>query len=235
MASFGDGATNIGAFHEAANLAAVWQLPVVFLCQNNGYGEHTSVARAPTHRARRPAGRGLRDARGHGGRQRPRGRLPRRVERRGPGPGRAGADPRRSRHLPALRARLRGPHGIRRSRRARRGVEAGAGGPLPSRARCTAACSPRTPRTPSQARCAALAGDTLAEVLELPEPDADEMLFDIVAPSPPAPAPPARPGGRGRVRRASGPPSPWRSTRPWHPTTGWCCSARTSPTTGCSA
>ena len=41
---FGDGATNIGAFHEAANLAALWQLPVVLLCQNNGYGEHTAFA-----------------------------------------------------------------------------------------------------------------------------------------------------------------------------------------------
>jgi pyruvate dehydrogenase E1 component alpha subunit len=44
LASFGDGATNIGAFHEACNLAAVWRLPVVFLCQNNGYGEHTAFA-----------------------------------------------------------------------------------------------------------------------------------------------------------------------------------------------
>jgi pyruvate dehydrogenase E1 component alpha subunit len=44
VASFGDGATNIGAFHEALNLAAVWRLPVVFLCQNNGYGEHTAFA-----------------------------------------------------------------------------------------------------------------------------------------------------------------------------------------------
>jgi acetoin:2,6-dichlorophenolindophenol oxidoreductase subunit alpha len=38
---FGDGATNIGAFHEALNLAAVWSLPVVFVCQNNEYGEYT--------------------------------------------------------------------------------------------------------------------------------------------------------------------------------------------------
>lgn len=38
---FGDGATNIGAFHEALNLAAVWKLPVVFVCQNNQYGEYT--------------------------------------------------------------------------------------------------------------------------------------------------------------------------------------------------
>lgn len=41
VAYFGDGASNIGAFHEALNLAAVWKLPVLFVCQNNGYGEHT--------------------------------------------------------------------------------------------------------------------------------------------------------------------------------------------------
>jgi acetoin:2,6-dichlorophenolindophenol oxidoreductase subunit alpha len=38
---FGDGATNIGAFHESANLAAVMGLPVVFVCENNGYAEFT--------------------------------------------------------------------------------------------------------------------------------------------------------------------------------------------------
>src|SRR5258708_7475922 len=37
VVNFGDGASNIGAFHEAMNLAAVWELPVVFVCQNNGY------------------------------------------------------------------------------------------------------------------------------------------------------------------------------------------------------
>jgi pyruvate dehydrogenase E1 component alpha subunit len=41
IAYFGDGASNIGAFHEALNLAAVWKLPVVFVCQNNGFAEHT--------------------------------------------------------------------------------------------------------------------------------------------------------------------------------------------------
>ncbi len=41
VASFGDGAMNIGAVHEALNLAAVWELPVVFCCQRNGWGEHT--------------------------------------------------------------------------------------------------------------------------------------------------------------------------------------------------
>jgi pyruvate dehydrogenase E1 component alpha subunit len=42
VCSFGDGASNIGAFHEALNMAQVWKLPVVFLCQNNLYGEHTA-------------------------------------------------------------------------------------------------------------------------------------------------------------------------------------------------
>jgi pyruvate dehydrogenase E1 component alpha subunit len=41
VAYFGDGASNIGAFHESLNMAAVWKLPVIFVCQNNGYGEHT--------------------------------------------------------------------------------------------------------------------------------------------------------------------------------------------------
>jgi len=40
---FGDGATNIGAFHEALNLAAVWALPVVFICENNQYMEYTPI------------------------------------------------------------------------------------------------------------------------------------------------------------------------------------------------
>ena len=38
---FGDGTPNIGAWHEAVNLAAVWKLPAVFLCENNRYGEYT--------------------------------------------------------------------------------------------------------------------------------------------------------------------------------------------------
>jgi len=42
--TFGDGATSIGAFHEAMNLAALWDLPLLFLCQNNQWGEHTSIA-----------------------------------------------------------------------------------------------------------------------------------------------------------------------------------------------
>ena len=40
---FGDGATNIGSFHEAVNISAVWDLPVVFICENNRYGASTAI------------------------------------------------------------------------------------------------------------------------------------------------------------------------------------------------
>jgi 2-oxoisovalerate dehydrogenase E1 component len=46
VASFGDGATGTGSFHEAVNLAALWRLPVVFLCQNNRFAEMTPTAHA---------------------------------------------------------------------------------------------------------------------------------------------------------------------------------------------
>jgi pyruvate dehydrogenase E1 component alpha subunit len=44
LAFFGDGTTNIGAFHEALNLAAVWRVPAVFVCENNLYGEYSPLA-----------------------------------------------------------------------------------------------------------------------------------------------------------------------------------------------
>ena len=53
VAFFGDGTTNIGAFHEALNLAATWKLPVVFICENNLYMEYTPIS----HGHRRPAAR----------------------------------------------------------------------------------------------------------------------------------------------------------------------------------
>jgi pyruvate dehydrogenase E1 component alpha subunit len=46
MSIFGDGATNIGAFHESLNVAKLWHLPIVFVCVNNLYGMGTAVSRA---------------------------------------------------------------------------------------------------------------------------------------------------------------------------------------------
>ncbi len=46
LAFFGDGAANEGAFHEAANQAGVWKLPVIFFCENNLYGEGTALHRS---------------------------------------------------------------------------------------------------------------------------------------------------------------------------------------------
>lgn len=62
VAFFGDGATNIGAFHEALNLASVWKLPVVFVCENNRYMEYTpidSVTSVPNPAADRAAANGM--------------------------------------------------------------------------------------------------------------------------------------------------------------------------------
>ena len=58
---FGDGAVNEGAFHEAANLAAIWDLPLILLCENNKYGMSfsTEKAFAIDHLAERAAGYGI--------------------------------------------------------------------------------------------------------------------------------------------------------------------------------
>jgi pyruvate dehydrogenase E1 component alpha subunit len=59
---FGDGTTNIGAFHEALNFAVVWKLPVIFVCENNLYMEYTpigEVTAVPNPAADRAAAYGL--------------------------------------------------------------------------------------------------------------------------------------------------------------------------------
>jgi pyruvate dehydrogenase E1 component alpha subunit len=61
VVSFGDGATNTGSFHEAANMAALWDLPIVFVCQNNRYAEMTPTEDTMklAHVADRAAGYGM--------------------------------------------------------------------------------------------------------------------------------------------------------------------------------
>jgi TPP-dependent pyruvate/acetoin dehydrogenase alpha subunit len=58
---FGDGTANIGAFHEALNLASVWKLPAIFVCENNLYGEYSPIAAttAVTDLARRADAYGM--------------------------------------------------------------------------------------------------------------------------------------------------------------------------------
>ena len=62
---FGDGATNIGFFHEALNLSKVWNLPVLWVCENNKYGMGTSVERASAVPEIRQKAEGYGMANGH--------------------------------------------------------------------------------------------------------------------------------------------------------------------------
>ena len=50
VAFFGDGSTNRGTFHEALNLASAWKLPVIFVCENNGFGMSTPPSRATNNK-----------------------------------------------------------------------------------------------------------------------------------------------------------------------------------------
>ena len=102
VAFFGDGAVADGTFHEAVNLAAVWQLPVIFFCENNGYAEFSPAhdaargdARAARERLRSRARRGRRQRRR---RHRHHDDVGRRSRAR-----RTGTRDRRGRHVPLAR------------------------------------------------------------------------------------------------------------------------------------
>ena len=79
---FGDGASNQGIFHESLNLAAIWRLPVVFVCENNGWAESTPSSYAVSVEHIADASRRLRHPRRNGRRRRRRGRVGRRRRRR---------------------------------------------------------------------------------------------------------------------------------------------------------
>ncbi len=117
---FGDGTTNIGAFHEALNFAAIWKLPVVFVCENNLYMEYTPI-RDVTAVAQPAADRA--SAYGPGAhphrRQRRRRGVPDGAEGAGAGAGRRRAFADRVPHLPAQRPFACRPRQIPAAGRAR--------------------------------------------------------------------------------------------------------------------
>ena len=202
VVSFGDGATNIGAFHEAANLAALWRLPVIFLCQNNGYGEHTAFAdhQRTAHVAERATAYGMPGVTVDGN-------DPAAVydavsdaaarARAGEGPtlveavtyrlfGHVFGDP-MGYVDPAELEKAWAQEPVARFRKVLVG-----GGLL------TEASAAEV-----EAKSAAVAAETLAAVLELPEPGADEVLTDVVA---------ASPGAAGTATAAAAP-GPAKSTK----------------------
>ena len=124
---FGDGAANEGAFHEAVNLAAIWKLPVVFVCENNQYGMsllHREVLRASRTSPSAALGYGIPgvtvDGNDVAGRARGRDR------RRRAGPPRRGPDPRRVDDLP-----LEGPQQVRQEPLPHPGGDRGVARPRP--------------------------------------------------------------------------------------------------------
>ena len=118
---FGDGTTNIGAFHEALNMAAVWKAPVVFVCENNQYMEYTPDRGG--HRGR-ASGRGpgcrLRSRIDPGGRERRRCRVRGRSDGGRPGAGRRRPVAHRGGDLPPRRTFASRPRQVPAGRGGRR-------------------------------------------------------------------------------------------------------------------
>ena len=190
VASFGDGATNIGAFHEAANLAAVWGLPVIFLCQNNGYGEHTAFADhlRVEHVAQRAAAYGMPGVTVDGNDPvAVYGAVAEAAAR-----ARAGEGPTL---VEAVTYRLFGHvFGDRMTYVDPAELEEAWTREPVARFRhtlVTRGLLSEEGASSVERDAASLAATTLAEVVELPEPDPDEVLTDVVAPAPKISAPTA--------------------------------------------
>jgi acetoin:2,6-dichlorophenolindophenol oxidoreductase subunit alpha len=180
LASFGDGATNIGAFHEACNLAAVWRLPVVFLCQNNGYGEHTAVTdhQRTVHVADRAAAYAMAGVTVDGNDP----VAVRRAVTEAVGRARAGEGPTL---VEAVTYRLYGHvFGDRMAYVPPGELDAAWAAEPVGRFRGRLVGSGALGADAADAleeECARLVADALAEVLSLPEPGDDELLTDVVA------------------------------------------------------
>ena len=181
VAFFGDGATNIGAFHEALNLAAVWALPVLFICENNLYMEYTPIDDGDRGgRSGRGPGPGLRHpGRGHRRQRRP-DRLGRGAPGRGAGPGRRRADPARGQDLPALRAQPHRPGQLPAGRGGGAVAEPRPAGPGPGPA-AGARRARRVGRRPPTSGPPATVAEAVAAAKAAPDPDPGDAMTDVWA------------------------------------------------------
>ncbi len=175
---FGDGTTNIGTFHEALNAAAVWKLPVVFVCENNQYMEYTAIG---TGDGRRPScrgsGVGVRPRADRRGRQR-RGSG---VRRRGRGdracPRRPRPEPDRGRDVPPRRP-FPGRSGDLPARRGGRRMDGARPGHR-SRDRLLEAGVAATDLDAIEARIAAEVEAAIDEARAMPEPADDTLATNV--------------------------------------------------------
>ena len=117
LAFFGDGATNIGTFHESLNLAQLWRVPAVFVCENNHWAESTPALAAPADRGSRAARGGVRHALDHRRRPGRRGGLEQRARGARARALRRGAGLPAREHVPADRPLRRRSAGLPRQGR----------------------------------------------------------------------------------------------------------------------
>ena len=176
---FGDGAVAEGAFHEGLNMAAIWRLPVVFVCENNLYGASTRIDSGDEQHAHLRPRRRLWLLRRDGRRQRRRGGLRCGPARGGALPRRRGAGPARAPDLPAHR-----PLAARCLRLSASGGAQGVAGRDPIDA-FAAPLQAQGSSNPAVERMRALAEQRFAETVEraraAPQPTVDDLETDVFA------------------------------------------------------